>query len=118
MANDSTDCIFCKIVAKQIPARLVFEDDHVVCFHDVHPQAPKHALVIPKTHIESLAELQADHGELFMALLLGAQRAARELGLLETGFRTVVNTGQDGGQSVEHLHLHILGGRPLGWPPG
>jgi histidine triad (HIT) family protein len=115
---DSPSCLFCRIVRKEIPARLVFEDEHVVCFHDVNPQAPHHALVIPKIHLTSLLDLDATHAELFPALLLAAQRAARELGIVESGFRTVINTGTDGGQSVFHLHVHVLGGRPLGWPPG
>lgn len=115
---DSPSCLFCRIVRKEIPARIVFEDDQVVCFHDVSPQAPTHALVIPKIHLTSLLDADASHGELLPALVLGAQRAARELGLAEGGFRTVINTGKDGGQSVFHLHVHVLGGRPLGWPPG
>ncbi len=111
-------CIFCRIAQHEIPARTVFEDDDVIAFHDLSPQAPVHALVIPKAHVTSLDELTPEHGALHLALLQGARRAARELGLSDGGYRVVANTGRDGGQSVFHLHLHVLGGRQLGWPPG
>lgn len=111
-------CIFCRIAKKEIPAKTLFEDDRVIAFHDLSPQAPVHALVIPKTHVVSLDDLSPEHGELHAALLQGARRVARDLGLAESGYRLVANTGRDGGQSVFHLHFHVLGGRPLGWPPG
>ncbi|MCC6647114.1 MAG: histidine triad nucleotide-binding protein [Polyangiaceae bacterium] len=111
-------CIFCRIAKHEIPARVVLEDDDVIAFHDLSPQAPVHALVIPKAHVVSLDELTPEHGALHLSLLQGARRVARELGLTEGGYRVVANTGRDGGQSVFHLHLHVLGGRPLGWPPG
>lgn len=115
---DQASCLFCKIVAKQIPARVAFETDRVLAFHDIHPQAPTHVLVIPKEHVDSLEKLEAGQGELAAALLLGVQRAARDAGVAATGYRTVVNTGEHGGQSVGHVHFHVLGGRPLSWPPG
>lgn len=111
-------CIFCRIANKEIPAKTLFEDDHVVAFHDLAPQAPTHVLVIPKAHVVSLEDLLPEHGELHTALLQGARRAAKETGVSNDGYRVVMNTGQNGGQSVFHLHVHVLGGRQLGWPPG
>lgn len=113
-----SDCLFCRIARKEIPAKIAFEDEQVVAFHDVNPQAPVHILVIPREHVASVAALGAHQGELAAALLLAVQRVAREAGVAETGYRTVANTGAHGGQSVHHLHFHVLGGRPLGWPPG
>jgi histidine triad (HIT) family protein len=111
-------CLFCKMIRKEIPPRVALETEHILAFHDINPQAPTHVLVIPKLHIESLDALLAEHGELHAALLLGVQRVAREAGLVPGGYRTVVNTGPDAGQSVAHVHFHVLGGRPMGWPPG
>jgi histidine triad (HIT) family protein len=113
-----SDCLFCKIVEKRIPARILFENDELIAFHDVNPQAPMHALVIPKRHIRSLADADPEDCGLLGALMIGAQRAAKELGIDESGYRVVANTGADGGQSVFHIHFHVLGGRPLAWPPG
>ena len=110
-------CIFCEIAAGRIPARKLFEDDQVMAFHDVSPQAPTHVLVIPKAHIPDLDAVTAGHGTLLGELLLAARKAAAQTGLYG-GYRVVVNRGADGGQSVGHLHLHVLGGRPLAWPPG
>jgi len=110
-------CLFCKIASKQIPSKLVFEDDDVFAFHDINPQAPTHILVIPKQHIVSLGEAQPEHQALLGKMLLAAQHAAAEAGLT-SGFRVVFNTGAEAGQSVFHLHLHVLGGRPMAWPPG
>jgi histidine triad (HIT) family protein len=112
------DCIFCKIVAGEIPAQLVYEDEGAVAFRDINPQAPTHVLVIPRTHVASLAEAGEGHESLLGRLLLAAARVAREAGLAESGYRTVINSGAGAGQSVFHLHLHVLGGRPLKWPPG
>ena len=112
------DCLFCKIVAGTIPAKLVYEDEHAVAFHDINPQAPTHALVIPRAHIASLAEAVEEHESLLGHLLLVAARVAREVGVAETGFRTVINSGEDAGQEVFHIHVHVLGGRKLVWPPG
>ena len=111
-------CLFCKVVAKEIPAKVMFETDQVVAFHDINPQAPTHVLVIPKEHVASIEELNEGHQDLHHALWLAVQRVARERGIVQSGFRTVVNTGPHAGQTVFHLHVHVLGGRPLGWPPG
>jgi histidine triad (HIT) family protein len=113
-----TNCIFCKIAKKEIPANLIFEDDDVFAFHDINPQAPIHAVVIPKKHIASLLAAGSSDEALLGKLLTASQKAAKDLGLVENGFRVVINTGTDGGQTVDHLHLHVLGGRSLTWPPG
>ena|ERR1051325_431493 len=112
------DCIFCKIVAGEIPATRVFEDDAAVAFRDINPQAPTHALVIPRAHIASLSEAGETDEALLGHLLRVAARVAREEGHAEGGYRTVVNTGPDAGQSVFHIHVHVLAGRGLKWPPG
>ncbi|MCB0253568.1 MAG: histidine triad nucleotide-binding protein [Anaerolineae bacterium] len=114
----SQECIFCKIVAGEIPASKVYDDDHVLAFNDINPQAPTHVLVIPKRHIESLATVEPEDGQLLGHLLTTASRLARETGLAERGYRVVLNIGQDGGMAVYHLHAHILGGRRMDWPPG
>ena len=111
-------CLFCKIAAKQIPSKIAFEDDDLLAFHDINPAAPTHLLVIPRKHIVSLEHATAEDGALLGKLLLATQRAAREAGLVAGGFRVVANTGANGGQSVFHLHFHVLGGRPMAWPPG
>ena len=111
-------CIFCRIAAGEIPARLVYQDDQVVAFHDVAPQAPVHVLVIPRKHMESLAKSTADDDALLGHLLSVVRKVAVDLGVADTGYRTVLNTGVDGGQSVGHLHAHLLARRPLLWPPG
>jgi histidine triad (HIT) family protein len=111
-------CIFCKIASKQIPAKIVFDDDDLIAFHDTNAQAPTHILVIPKQHITSLSEATAEHQALLGKLLLAARRAAAEAGILESGFRVVINSGAQAGQSVLHVHLHVLGGRAMAWPPG
>ena len=111
------DTIFGKIIRGEIPARIVHDDDRCLAFHDVAPQAPVHVLVIPKRQIPSLAAVTAEDGGLLGHLVLVATQLAASLGL-EDGYRLVVNCGPDGGQSVDHLHVHLLGGRRLGWPPG
>lgn len=111
-------CLFCKIASKQIPSKIVFEDDDLLAFHDVNPVAPTHILVIPKQHIAGLDEAAPEHQALLGKLLLATRRAATEAGLLDGGFRVVINTGAHGGQSVLHVHLHVLGGRAMAWPPG
>jgi histidine triad (HIT) family protein len=111
------DTIFSKIIRGEIPARIVHDDDRCLAFHDVAPQAPVHVLVIPKRPIPSLAAATADDSALLGHLVLVATQLAASLGL-EEGYRLVVNCGPDGGQSVDHLHVHLLGGRQLGWPPG
>jgi histidine triad (HIT) family protein len=110
-------CLFCKMVSKEIEAKVVFEDDDVLAFHDIHPQAPMHVLVIPKKHVASLAD-DAGDAALLGKLLVGARRAAEQTGITQGGFRVVINSGAQAGQSVSHLHLHVLGGRTMEWPPG
>ena len=109
-------CIFCKIVAGQIPAKKAFEDEELLAFHDINPWAPVHVLVIPKQHIASLADVGPEHDALLGRMLGLAPRLMRELGV-GNGFRTVINTGRDGGQEVGHLHLHVMGG-PRPWAKG
>lgn len=109
--------IFKRIIDKEIPATIVYEDELCLAFRDIGPQAPTHILVIPRKEIPSLAEAAEDDGPLLGHLLVTARKLAAELGLAN-GFRIVINAGPDGGQSVDHLHVHLLGGRPLAWPPG
>jgi histidine triad (HIT) family protein len=111
------DCLFCKIVEGTIPSTRVYEDEDCVAFADIHPQAPVHLLIVPREHISSLAEAVEEHRPLLGHLLWTATKLARENGL-SRGYRTVINTGDDGGQTVAHLHVHLLGGRSLSWPPG
>lgn len=111
------DCIFCKIAAGEIPAKKVYEDELVLAFLDLDPQAPTHILLIPKTHIASAAELTAENSSVVARIFEVAAKLAKEQNL-ESGFRVVTNCGEDGGQSVNHLHFHLLGGRKLHWPPG
>ncbi len=116
MQNDA--CIFCRIIAGQSPAAFVFRDERVVAFRDVHPAAPIHVLVVPVKHIRSLDQLEAGDDVLLAELLIKARTVASREGLGERGYRLVLNTGEGAGQSVFHLHLHVLGGRPMQWPPG
>ena len=111
-------CLFCKIVQKEIPAKVLFENDELLAFSDIKPVAPTHALVIPKRHIESLNEASPDDAALLGRLLLAAQRVAREAGIDKSGWRVVLNIGENAGQSVFHVHAHVLGGRSMAWPPG
>ena len=113
----SADCLFCKIVAGSIPVKKIHEDDLSLSFADINPQAPTHVLIIPKEHIASQAHAEAEHAALLGHLMAKAAEVARGAGL-DRGYRVVINTGPDGGQSVDHLHLHLLGGRHMGWPPG
>ncbi len=113
-----TSCIFCKIASGAIPATFLHEDDAVVAFGDLNPQAPHHVLIIPREHVVSLASATDGHTEVLGRLLRVAAEIAERLGVTDSGYRTVINTGPDGGQSVFHLHVHLLGGRPLAWPPG
>ncbi|MFC6646432.1 histidine triad nucleotide-binding protein [Granulicella cerasi] len=111
------DCLFCKIVSGDIPATRVYEDEQVLAFPDIHPQAPTHLLIIPKKHIRSHAEAAAGDKEMLGHLMFAAGELAREK-KLDGGYRLVINTGPDGGQTVDHMHVHLLGGRPMHWPPG
>jgi len=116
--RDMSDTIFGKIIRGEIPANIVYEDVDLMAFEDANPQAPVHVLFIPKEAIASADLLEDRHAELVGRLVLAARRYAREIGIAENGYRLIFNTNGDGGQSVFHLHLHLLGGRPLGWPPG
>ena len=110
--------LFEKIIAREIPADIVYEDDLVLAFNDINPQAPTHVLVIPKKPIARIAEAEPEDHQVLGHLLLKAREITADLGLHENGFRLVINNGKDGGESVPHLHLHILGGRAMTWPPG
>jgi len=115
--NDSDpNCVFCKIVEGQIPSKKAFEDEHLLAFHDINPWAPVHVLIIPKQHIAMLSDVGSEHQELMGRMLVLAPRLMRELGVTD-GFRTLVNTGQDGLQEVYHLHMHVIGG-PRPWLKG
>lgn len=109
-----TECIFCRIVSGEIPSRRVFEDDTVVAFFDIEPVAPTHILIVPREHISSISALADDHFAIAGRLLLAARDIAAQEGLIENGYRIVSNVGEWGGQSVDHLHVHVIGGRPLG----
>ncbi len=114
----ASDCLFCKIVERKIPASVVFESDAVLGFKDVNPQAPVHVLFVPKRHVEGVDALGSGDAGVMMPLILAVNQAARELGVSDAGYRLVINNKKDAGQTVDHLHLHLLGGRRLGWPPG
>ncbi len=111
------DCLFCRIVSGGIPAKKAYEDDQSLAFYDIDPKAPVHVLVVPKKHIASIAAAGEEDFALIAHLMKVARQLAKEL-KLDNGFRLVVNTGRDGGQTVDHLHIHLLGGRAMGWPPG
>jgi histidine triad (HIT) family protein len=112
------NCIFCQVVAGQISADIIYSDEHAVAFRDINPQAPVHALVIPREHMDSLDDAAGRDDATLGHLLRIAARVANDEGLSQTGYRTVINTGAGAGQSVFHLHIHVIGGRRLGWPPG
>ena len=112
------DCIFCKIANKEIPSTVVYEDDDVIAFNDLNPEAPVHILVIPKKHITSLDAASAEDQQLLGKLLLSIQTIARQQGIAENGYRVVNNCGEQGGQTVMHLHFHLMGGREMLWPAG
>jgi histidine triad (HIT) family protein len=113
-----TQCLFCRIIRKEIPGRIVHENDSVIAFEDINPQAPVHLLVVPKKHIDSLINLSKADQELMGSLFLTINDLAKMSRLSRDGFRTVINTGPSGGQTVYHLHVHLLGGRQMTWPPG
>lgn len=112
------DCLFCKIADGRIPGKVVYQDPDVVAFEDINPQAPHHVLFIPRRHIASMAELAPQDSEVLSKLFAAAAHVARDFGLTERGYRFVTNVGPDAGQSVQHLHFHLLGGRRFSWPPG
>lgn len=111
-------CLFCRIISREIQATIVYEDEQVVAFNDINPQAPTHVLLVPRRHIESLNDLTRDDDQLVGDLVRRAAAIARQRGVSTSGFRTVFNTNADAGQSVFHIHLHLLGGRAMHWPPG
>ncbi len=110
------DCLFCKIIAKEVPVGILYEDDEVLVFNDIAPQAPTHFLVIPKQHISTIND--ADNANLIGKLHLTASKIAKQQGFADNGYRLIINCNKDGGQAVYHIHLHCLGGRQMGWPPG
>jgi histidine triad (HIT) family protein len=112
-----SDCLFCKIVNKEIPSQWVYEDDDMVAFNDIRPKAPTHILLIPKKHIEKLSDLTAADATLTGKMILNISKIAEQAGIKENGFRVVVNNGKNSGQEVYHLHFHILGGKPMSWNP-
>jgi histidine triad (HIT) family protein len=112
------NCLFCKIAAGQIAAKIVYQDEDVVAFEDINPQAPHHILIIPRRHIPSVEDLKPDDGPVLVRIFTTAVKLAHDMGFDEGGYRIVTNVGPDAGQSVFHLHFHLLGGRKLGWPPG
>ncbi len=111
-------CLFCRIIRREIPASIVYEDEELLALNDINPQAPTHVLVIPKRHIESLDAVQPEDAALVGTMARLAATIARDRGIAAAGYRTVFNTNGDAGQTVFHIHLHVLGGRPMGWPPG
>jgi histidine triad (HIT) family protein len=111
-------CLFCRIAAGELPAKLIHEDDSLVAFHDINPQAPVHVLIVPRRHIATLNDLSAEDDELVGKMLRRAAVIARDRGIAARGYRTVFNCNREAGQTVSHIHLHVLGGRPMHWPPG
>jgi len=112
-----TDCLFCRIIKGEIPAKKVYEDEHTLAFEDINPQGPTHVLIVPKKHVPGLKEAQAQDAELVGRLHLAAAEIGRQRGI-EDGYRTVLNVGPKSGQSVFHMHVHLIGGREMRWPPG
>ena len=112
------DCLFCKIIKKDIPANVLYEDEHLLAFEDLNPQAPVHILIIPKKHISTSLDIQEEDNELIGRMSRAANVIAEEKGIAERGFRTVMNCNREAGQTVFHIHLHLLGGRAMHWPPG
>ena len=111
-------CIFCKIANKEIPSKMVLDEDDLFAFHDLKAAAPTHVLIVPKRHIVGLGEATPEDQEVFGHILLATRKVAEKTGIAESGFRVVVNSGPHAGQSVFHLHVHVIGGRPMSWPPG
>ncbi|MEE4377909.1 MAG: histidine triad nucleotide-binding protein [Candidatus Competibacteraceae bacterium] len=113
-----SETVFSKIIAREIPADIVYEDDQVLAFRDINPQAPVHIVIIPKKPIPTLNDLIPDDAELIGQLFLAAKQVAADLGVADSGYRTLINCNRDGGQDVFHVHMHLMAGRPMGWPPG
>ncbi len=116
--SSKSECLFCRILRKEIPANVVLETEFALAFRDLKPRAPVHVLVIPKEHVPSLMGFEPRHAAMISGIHEAIQAVARKENIAENGFRVVVNNGRDSGQAVEHVHYHVLGGRPLGWPPG
>lgn len=112
------DCLFCKIAQKQIPADIIHEDDRVIAFNDINPQAPVHALIVPRIHVPTIQDLTSGHNDFLAAMFAAARKVAADKGLADDGYRLVLNCHERAGQSVFHVHMHILGGRDMLWPPG
>jgi histidine triad (HIT) family protein len=112
------DCIFCKIIEDEIPSRKIYEDEEVLAFHDISPQAPVHVLVVPKKHIAKISDISEHDEGLIGKLVHTSKKVATDLGILDDGFRLVINNGESANQTVFHIHLHVLGGRTFNWPPG
>jgi histidine triad (HIT) family protein len=112
------DCIFCKIANKEMNSKIIRDDEEVIAFHDIHPQAPVHALVVPKKHISRITEMNESDQRLIGKMIYVGKEVAQELGVSDSGFRLVLNNGPDANQTVHHIHLHVIGGRRMGWPPG
>ncbi len=113
-----SDCLFCKMIAGEIPTDVVYQDEHVFAFRDINPQAPLHVLIVPRIHIATLNDLQPDHNQLVGHLFVAAKKIATDEGVADSGYRTVINCNAEAGQSVYHIHLHLLAGRQMHWPPG
>ena len=111
------DCLFCKIINQEIPAAIVYEDEHVIAFNDINPQAPTHVLIIPRQHIATINDVDESHREIVGHMVMAANKIAKQAGFAEDGYRTVFNCNEHGGQTVYHIHLHLLGGKAMGWPP-
>ncbi|MBL7069466.1 MAG: histidine triad nucleotide-binding protein [Candidatus Omnitrophica bacterium] len=112
------DCIFCKIISKSIPSTIVYEDDAVMAFNDINPQAPIHAIVIPKKHIERISDLRPEDSKLISKVISAGNKIAKEKKIADSGYRFIINCNKDAGQAVFHIHMHVIGGRQMGWPPG
>ena len=112
------DCLFCKIISRDIPAKIVYEDERVLAFNDINPQAPTHVLVVPKRHIATLTDLTPEDDDIVGEVVRRGAAIAHERGIAASGFRSVFNTNKEAGQTVFHIHLHVIGGRPMHWPPG
>jgi histidine triad (HIT) family protein len=117
-ATGQVSCIFCRIVRQEAHGALVYQDEHVTAFRDIRPQAPTHILIVPNTHVDSVNQLQPEDGDMLARLIWVAKQLAKQEGIAESGYRLVINCGPQAGQSVDHLHLHLLGGRRMSWPPG
>ena len=115
---ENKDCLFCKIIKKQISSEMLYEDDKVIVIKDISPQAPVHVIIIPKEHIDNLNNLSQDQSEIIGHIYMVATKVVKTLGIAEKGYRIVSNCGEQGGQTVQHIHFHLLGGRSLNWPPG